>query len=78
MESGIHSVESGIQDSRGLPYMGRELRNHDLARFLKLLQVDFERTKSVKGLSINCLRPMQEANDFEKGKLQKYVSFIYF
>ena len=23
MESGIHSVESGIQDSRGLPYMGR-------------------------------------------------------
>ena len=23
MESGIHSVESGIQDSLGLPYMGR-------------------------------------------------------
>ena len=23
IESGIHSVESGIQDSRGLPYMGR-------------------------------------------------------
>ena len=23
MEFGIHSVESGIQDSRGLPYMGR-------------------------------------------------------
>ena len=26
MESGIHSVESGIQDSLGLPYMGRLLR----------------------------------------------------
>ena len=25
MESGIHSVESGIQDSLGLPYMGRDL-----------------------------------------------------
>ena len=25
MESGIHSVESGIQDSLGLPYMGRLL-----------------------------------------------------
>ena len=25
MESGIHSVESGIQDSLGLPYMGRNL-----------------------------------------------------
>ena len=24
MESGIHSVESGIQDSLGLPYMGRK------------------------------------------------------
>ena len=24
MESGIHSVESGIQDSLGLPYMGRD------------------------------------------------------
>ena len=24
-ESGIHSVESGIQDSLGLPYMGRTL-----------------------------------------------------
>ena len=24
MESGIHSVESGIQDSPGLPYMGRD------------------------------------------------------
>ena len=24
MESGIHGVESGIQDSPGLPYMGRE------------------------------------------------------
>lgn len=25
MESGIHSVESGIQDSLGLPYMGRKM-----------------------------------------------------
>ena len=25
MESGVHSVESGIQDSLGLPYMGRTL-----------------------------------------------------
>ena len=25
MESGIHSVESGIQDSLGLPYMGRDM-----------------------------------------------------
>ena len=24
MESGIHSVQSGIQDSLGLPYMGRQ------------------------------------------------------
>ena len=25
MESGIHSVETGIQDSLGLPYMGRTI-----------------------------------------------------
>ena len=28
MESGIHSVESGIQDSLGLPYMGRVGSHH--------------------------------------------------
>ena len=28
MESRIHSVESGIQDSLGLPYMGRNYRFH--------------------------------------------------
>ena len=27
MESGIHSVESGIHDSLGLPYMGRIVMN---------------------------------------------------
>ena len=29
MESGIHSMESGIQDSLGLPYMGRILDRRD-------------------------------------------------
>ena len=32
MESGIHSVESGIQDSLGLPYMGRIYIYHKFTR----------------------------------------------
>ena len=30
VESGIHSVESGIQDSLGLPYMGRQMGGHEV------------------------------------------------
>ena len=31
MESGIHSVESGIQDSLGLPYMGQKTSSSTLS-----------------------------------------------
>ena len=44
MESGIHSVESGIQDSLGLPYMGRLLwylrHKHILGHARSLLRHD--------------------------------------
>ena len=37
MESGIHSVESGIQDSLGLPYMGRHNAGIILTLFSTML-----------------------------------------